>query len=255
MYLMYADESGDSGLVNSPTRYYVLTGLVLHELSWQACLDQLIDFRRRMQRTFGLRLREELHAAAMINRPGKLIRIKRHNRLTIIRSLADELASMPHLSIISVVVDKLNKPLDYRAFDMAWKVLIQRFANTMSYRNFPGPMNPDERGMIFPDNTDNKRLTQLLRQLRRYNPVPHQPSFGRGYRNLTISNIVEDPNFRDSRHSYFVQAADLVAFLLYQSLSPSSYMRRKSGHNYFDRIDPVLCKMASRKDPQGIVRL
>jgi hypothetical protein len=255
MYLMYADESGDTGLVNSPTRYYVLTGVVLHELSWQAYLDRLVDFRRRMQRAFGLRLREELHAAAMINRPAKLIRIKRHNRLTIIRAFADELASMPHLNVISVVVDKLGKSADYQVFDMAWKVLIQRFANTISYRNFPGPMNPDERGLIFPDNTDNKRLTQLVRQLRRYNPVPHQPRFGLGYRNLTITNVVEDPNFRDSSHSYFVQAADLTAFLLYQKLCPSSYIRRKSGHNYFDRLDPVLCKVASTTDPQGIVRL
>ena len=33
MFLMYVDESGDAGLVGSPTRYFVLTGLVVHELS------------------------------------------------------------------------------------------------------------------------------------------------------------------------------------------------------------------------------
>jgi hypothetical protein len=51
--------------------------------------------------------------------------------------------------------------------------------------------------------------------------------FGPGYRNLTLARIVEDPNFRESDHSYFVQAVDLVAFLLYQSLEPCNYMRRK----------------------------
>ena len=35
MFLMYVDESGDCGLQNSPTRYLVLTGLVIHELRWQ----------------------------------------------------------------------------------------------------------------------------------------------------------------------------------------------------------------------------
>ncbi len=54
MYLMYVDESGDPGTVNSPTRYFVLSGLVVHELSWLATLDSLIDFRRRMRDTFGL---------------------------------------------------------------------------------------------------------------------------------------------------------------------------------------------------------
>jgi len=49
MYLMYVDESGDCGLENSPTRYFVLTGMILHELRWQACLEQLIEFRRRLK--------------------------------------------------------------------------------------------------------------------------------------------------------------------------------------------------------------
>lgn len=255
MYMMYVDESGDPGLVASPTRYFVLSGVVVHELRWRDYLDQLLDFRRRMQRAFGLRLREEIHAAALINRPGPLVRIQRNDRLTIIRAFANELASLSQVSSINVVVDKHGKPPTYDPFAMAWKALIQRFSNTITYRNFPGPANPDERGMIFPDNTDVKEVTQLVRQMRRYNPIPTQPQVGFGYRNVVLSNIVEDPNFRDSQHSYFIQAADLVAFLLYQSLAPSSYIRRKSAQNYFDRLEPILCKVASKSDPRGIVRL
>ncbi len=255
MYMMYVDESGDPGLTGSPTRYFVLSGLIVHELRWRDYLDQLIEFRRRMQRTFGLRLREEIHAAAFINRPGSVVRIPRNDRLTILRAFTNELASMPHISIINVVVDKQGKAADYDVFVMAWKVLIQRFSNTIAYRNFPGPVNSDECGMIFPDKTDVKELTQLVRQMRRYNPIPQQPQFGLGYRNLMVTNIIEDPSFRDSSHSYFIQAADLAAFLLYQKLKPSSYIRRKSAHNYFDRLDPILCKVATNRDAQGIVRI
>ena len=252
---MYVDESGDSGMVNSPTRYFVLTGLVIHELRWQTNLEQISSFRTRMRDEFGLRLREEIHAAAMINKPGGLGRIKRNDRLTIIRGFANELAKLKDLSVINVVVDKQGKPADYDAFAMAWKVLTQRFENTLSHRNFPGPVNPDDRGMVFADHTDDKKLTQLLRQMRRYNPVSNQPSFGLGYRNLVLTNIIEDPNFRDSEHSFFVQAADVAAFLLYQRLAPNSYIRKKSGQNYFKRLDPVLCKVASSSDPDGIVFL
>lgn len=255
MYLMYVDESGDSGLQNSPTRYFVLTGLVVHELRWQPCLEQLINFRRRMQRTFGLRLREEIHSARLINKPGELVRIKRNDRLTIIRAFTEELARLPDVSLINVVVDKTPKAAPYDVFSMAWRALVQRFENTISRHNFRGPANPDERGMIFPDQTDTKKLTQLLRQMRRYNPIAHQPNFGMGYRNMALTTLIEDPNFRDSVHSYFIQAADLAAFLLYQKLEPSGYMRKKSGQNYFDRLDPALCKVASPRDPQGIVRL
>ena len=255
MYLMYVDESGDSGLVNSPTRYFVLTGLVLHELRWRPYLDQLIAFRRRMKAAHGLKLREEIHAAALINKPGDLVRIQRNNRLTILREFADELAAMGDLNIINVVVDKQGKAPDYDVFGIAWKTLIQRFENTLSHRNFAGPANPDERGMVFPDHTEDKKLVQLLRGMRRYNPISNQSQFGLGYRNLTLSSILEDPNFRNSADSYWVQAADLAAFLLYQNIAPSSYMRKKSGQNYFHRLDGILCRVASSSDPQGIVRL
>lgn len=255
MYVMYVDGSGDSGLVGSPSGYYALSGLVVHELRWQTYLDQIIDFRRRMRTAFGLRVAEEIHAAAMINKPGPLVRIKRNDRLAIIRAFADELASMPDLNIINVLVDKSTKAAPYDVFAMAWKALLQRFENTMTNRNFPGPVNPDERGMIFPDNTDNPKLTRLLRQLRRYNPIPNQARFGIGFRNLLVRNVIEDPNFRDSRHSYFVQAADLAAYLLYQFTAPSGYIRMKGARSYLMRLAPILCRVASSSDPLGVVRL
>jgi hypothetical protein len=255
MYLMYVDESGDCGLVNSPSRYFVLTGLVVHELRWRPYLDQLIGFRRQVKQQFGLRLREEIHASEMVNKPGDLVRIKRHDRLAILRLFADELAAMNDLNVINIVVDKQGKLPTYDVFGMAWRALIQRFENTIARHNFTGPANPDECGMIFPDHTDDKKLTGLLRQMRRYNPIPNQVSYGPGYRNLALGRIVEDPNFRDSGHSYYIQAADLAAYLLYQHLSPNSYMKRKAGYNYFTKLEPILCKVVSSKDPRGIVRL
>jgi len=252
MFLMYVDESGDTGLCRSPSDFFMLVGLVVHELRWQDCLEQLVAYRRETRTRFGLRLREELHAAALLNKPGDLVRIRRNDRLTIIRSFAERLGAMPDLNLIAVVVDKRGKPSDYDVFEMAWKTLIQRFENTVSHRNFQGPANPDERGMLFPDNTDNKKLTQLLRKMRKYNPVPSR--FG-GYRNLLLRNIIEDPNFRDSGHSYFVQAADTCAYLLQQKHKPNAYMRRKSGRNYFAKLQGIVCKSAAPRDPDGIVRL
>ncbi len=88
----------------------------------------------------------------------------------------------------------------------------------MGYKNFRGPANADERGMVFSDVTDGGKLRQIMRQMRRYNPVPSQPQFGFGYRNLLIQNIIEDPSFRQSDHSYFIQAADVGAYFLKQKL-------------------------------------
>ncbi len=255
MYLMYVDESGDCGLKGSQTDYFVLAGLVVHERQWQPYLEQLIAFRRNIRQQFGLKLREELHASAMINKPGDLARIKRYDRLSVIRLFADALASMTDLNLICVVVDKRNKPFSYNVFDNAWKTLLQRFENTLLSGNFRGPQNTDDRGIVLPDHTDDKKLAQLLRRMRRYNPVPNRQGFGLGYRNLTIQRIIEDPWFKDSEHSYFTQAVDLAAYLLYQHLAPNAYMRRKSGQNYFKRLAPIYCTVASTSDPRGIVFL
>ena len=255
MFLLYVDESGDGGMIGSPSKYFVLTGLVIHELRWNEYLDRIVDYRKRMRNSFGLLLREEIHSAHLINKPGSLARIKRNDRVTIIRSFANELAGMADLSIINVIVEKTGKQPDYDVIENAWKTLIQRFSNTMSHHNFPGPTNPDETGLIVPDMSEVKKITHVLRRMRRYNPIPNRVGLGRGFRNLSISNLVEDPYFKDSEHSYFIQAADLAAFLLYQKFSPSAYARKKSIHNYFKRLDPVLCKVASRSDPEGIVRL
>lgn len=252
---MYVDESGDSGLVGSPTRYFILSGLVVHELRWSEALDQLIEFRKRMRNAFGLLMREEIHSAHLINKPAELVRIPRNDRLTIIRSFLNEVSALPEISVINVIVDKKNKPQDYNVMIKAWEALVQRFSNTISHRNFPGPANPDERGLIIPDNTDIKTVLGLMRKMRKYNPVPNQQKFGAGYRNMMITNMVEDPYFKDSRNSYFIQAADVIAFSLYQRIAPSSYIKRKSAQNYFKRLNHVLCRTASTSDPEGIVWL
>jgi hypothetical protein len=255
MYLMYIDESGDTGLVGSPTQYFILSGIVIHELRWRDYFDQLVEFRKRMLKTFGLHLREEIHSSQFITSPGNFSRIKKNDRLTILRDFANELATMTDLNVINIIVDKQNKPANYDVFGIAWKTLLQRFENTLSRRNFRGPVNTDDKGMIITDNTDDKKLTALIRQMRRYNPIPHNMNYGNGYRNLMTRYIIEDPNFRDSKNSYFIQAADLTAYLLYQYIHPNAYMRKKSGKNYFRKLDPILCKVASRTDPLGVVML
>jgi hypothetical protein len=67
MYLMYVDESGDTGLVKSPTRYFVLSGIVIHESSWRDFVNGLIAFRRTLKSVYGLPVRAEMHASEFIN--------------------------------------------------------------------------------------------------------------------------------------------------------------------------------------------
>jgi len=253
MYLLYVDESGDVGLVNSPTRYFVLSGLVLHELRWRQTLDAIVGFRRALRNSYGLKLREEIHAAHFIHKRKAVAHIRKHQRLRLLRDVLSFEASLPDVSILNVMVDKMQKRQGYDVFEKAWTALIQRFENTISHRNFPGPQNPEDFGLMVVDRTDERKLRVLLRKMRRYNPIPC--ASGIGYRQLPITTLVEDPVHRDSLHSYFIQLADVNAYFLLQKHQPCRYVRKKGARNYFDRLDPILCKVASYSDPQGVVRL
>jgi Protein of unknown function (DUF3800) len=253
MYLLYVDESGDIGLVNSPSRYFALSGLVVHELRWQAVLDSIIDFRRGLRTRFGLKLREELHAGNFLHKPGQLARIRKDRRLRILRDTLDFQSTLPDVNVMSVLVDKKGKSTAYEVFENAWMVLVQRFHNTIAAKNFLGPQNPQDYGLLVADRTDEPKLRTLTRKMRRYNPVPSR--IESEARQILLTTLVEDPVHRDSQHSYFVQLADVNAYFLYQKHEPCGYVRKKGARNYFDRLDPVLCKVASSTDAQGVVRL
>jgi hypothetical protein len=252
MYLMYVDESGDTGLVNSPTRYFVLSGIVIHESRWREFINALVAFRRTLKSVYGLPVRSEIHSSELINK--NIFKIPKHDRLAILRNTIDEISKFDYISITNVVVNKAGKPDDYDVFDAAWGTLFQRFENTVSHGNFPG-QHRQAFGIVFTDATAGQKLSTKIRKMAVHNPIPNDSRFAGGYRNIPITRIIEDPNPRDSRSSLPVQMADVVAYTLHQKLSPNSYFKRRRASQYFDRLDSVLNKKASRYDPLGIVTL
>jgi hypothetical protein len=121
LYLMYVDESGDTGLTNSPTRYFVLSGLIVHESYWRELINTLVAFKRKMRTLHGLPVRAEIHASEFVNT--RAYDLERHVRLAILRNTLDELAKLDFISLTNVVVDKENKPDNYDVFHSAWGTL------------------------------------------------------------------------------------------------------------------------------------
>jgi len=66
---MYVDESGDTGLVNSPTTHFALSGLVIHEGFWRTFTTQMVTFRQTLKAAYGLPVRTEIHASDFIQSP------------------------------------------------------------------------------------------------------------------------------------------------------------------------------------------
>jgi hypothetical protein len=253
MYLMYVDESGDTGLVNSPTTHFALSGIVIHESHWREFTIQMVAFRKALKVAYGLPIRTEIHASEFIKSP-PVAGMARHIRLAILRNLLDELAKMSFLSITNVIVNKVGKPADYDVFTNAWQALFQRFENTLRYGNFPGGHRNDY-GLVLTDATDGNKLKRMVRRMAVYNPVPNQAWAGPGYRNIPILRIIEDPHPKDSKDSYFIQACDVTAYFVMQRSRPNSFVQKNSAQRYVTRLLPVLNTKATAAKGLGIVEL
>ena len=66
--------------------------------------------------------------------------------------------------------------------------------------------------------------------------------------------MIEDPFFKDSKQSYFTQIADMCCFSLLRRELPIESRSRYGVDKAFDTLAPILCKEASGRDPEGILR-
>ncbi len=238
MFLLYADESGDPGKVNSPTNFYILSALVIHDSKWHQMIDELLEFRKNLREKKGFKIRDEIHAVELVNGSNNLRKIARNDRIDIIKQCIKWIAGRDYINVITVCVDKPNCAGD--VFETAWKRMIQRFDNTIAADNFPYGVPKNEYGIVLPDNTDGKKLTQLLRKMRRYNPVANNNNFESGYRDLTLKYVIEDPWLKDSEMSSINQMADIVAYCARQYFEPNKYMKKMGGHKFYERLKPVI---------------
>lgn len=250
MYLMYVDESGDTGLNGSPTRFFALSGIVVHESKWREFLETLISFKKQLRYDYNLPVRGEIHASEFIST--RAFDLDRHVRLAILRNTLDELAKIDYISITNVVVDKFGKPEDYDVFNNAWGTLFQRFENTLENGNFPGEFQNDH-GLVITDATAGQSLARLVRKMAVINYIPSK--IGGRPRNIPIVRVIEDPYGKDSAETLPIQMADVAAYFLQQKCKPNSYVKRKGAKNYFDRLLPVLNTRASNNNRYGVVKL
>lgn len=239
MYLLYVDESGDTGLPpKSPTRYFILTALVIHETAWRKVVDEFRDFRQQLRTVKQLPVSVEIHAspfAASYPLEG-LEDMSRYDRVDVLRRCIRWIGSRSDVQIVTVAVDKKGKPSGYDVFDAAWRVLLQRIDKTMYHRNFLGAY-PDQRALLLPDNTDGQKLLKLLddAQLR--------------------SVVVELPILKDSAQSQLNQLADVVAFMARQLYERTPYLAIKNWGNIYSQLGAARVKHVAPDHPEHIIEL
>ncbi len=258
MYIAYYDESGDDGFPETSSPFFVLTALYLDHQKWQETFGLIADFRRRMKTAFGLPVRVEMHAKGFLlnKNPYRTLQIPDARRLSVVEHFCDLIGSLD-VRIINVVIVKARiRNQNYDVLDTALTYSVQRIENDL--RSVQGP---NEKFLMITDSGRVGKMRKTTRRLQRFNPIPSK--FAGGTYRQEIATMIEDPLPKDSKESYFIQLADLVACIVYLhaigETGIGSYPRRlqefvsnTTVENWMQRLKPRFNLQAARGEPYGI---
>jgi hypothetical protein len=245
MYLAYLDESGDSGLTNSPTRWFVLSCVLVHHADWLSTLNLLVDLRRDLRSNFQIPTRREIKGIHFKKGKGALKTLgSPGDRLDLYRALLAYQSQNLPIRVFAIAVQKA--PAAARSWEprtAAWTFALQRINRFCE--------GEKDSAMIFPDEGHGFFIRRRIRAMRRFHSVPSY--WGGSTRRFEIKRIIEDPSDRSSSDSYFIQLADWNAFVAHRS----KYVDAKAGfpNDLWDELDQVLLREVNklRGGPPGIV--
>jgi hypothetical protein len=219
---------------------------VVSQDEWEKYLQRIKAFRKSVKSRYGLNQREEIHAAELIrvNKNEAYKKIRKSQRINLLKDYCTEIPRIFDTAVVINVCLKIDEHPGVDIFSLAWARLLQRFDTYLK-------KGPKDKGIVVADDTDSLKLMALQRKMRVYNPTPAH--FTRSY-NAPIDSILEDPFSRASKHSYFIQSVDVIAHLLYRKEFPKGSLKKFGLEYEFQKLDPILLKVASKGDAYGIVR-
>lgn len=271
----YVDESYDR-------LKFCLFAIAIRHNQWRNCFDRVQQHRRLLKQDHGIFIRKEIHAHELVGGRGQIADrvIGKHARSRVFHGLLKLVAQLPDVLVFNVCLDtqgRRDPQLD------AWDRMLNRIERTMLafeerelplrkeiLARFPPNstvpndalqtrlLNYSPRAMIFADQGRELEITRVYRKMTVFNPVPSQ--FGTWSdgttRNLPLQRIIEDPVFKPSHHSFFIQLADCVSFALLKRETPPTPNISKYGiEDFFNECLAGVCyTKASPRDSHGIVR-
>ncbi|HQF39011.1 MAG TPA: DUF3800 domain-containing protein [Opitutaceae bacterium] len=254
MFLSYFDESGDDGFPSTSSDLFVLAALYMPYTQWRRNFEAVQAARRQLAQAHRFRFDWELHTREFLleKDPYRCAQFSPEARMEIVGKMCATLASLD-TKIVIVVINKKNirKP-DYRVLDTALTYSVQRIHNDLQ-----------AQAGHFMVISDEGRIASMRTTIRRLQKINFVPMLGGtdSYRQ-DLRDLIEDPLPKNSRDSYFIQLADMVACITSlwcvswlgigtipkrMAFLPSDQPKR-----WLEQIQPVLNLQAS-KNPFGIV--
>jgi len=239
MHFVYLDDSGDADL-------YGYSALCLPARNFRPALEQIKDFRRQLRAQYGIFVNREFHAVEFVAGRGRIAKriVPKGLRCEIFNATLRFVIGLPGARLFNAFNTRDQK---LRTLER----LVNRINRTMQ--------ESGSLAVLVFDEGEEREYTKLVRKMGVYNMIRSQ--FGRWpngeeYRNIPIENVIEDPYFRRSKQSYFIQLADFCGYALLQKERPTANPKRQRYrlHESFVILDPICVKEANRNDPLGVIR-
>ena len=245
-YIAYFDETGDDGVTTASSEFFVLTSLYMSANDWQSNFDHIRECRKQLKEQFGFHISEEFHTKYLLSDkdPYRKYGWSPEQRKEITRRMIIGVSGLK-IQVVNVIIDKTRFiDQNYRVLENALKYNIQRIEN-------------DSRGqwnyIIITDQGRISPMRSTARAIRAFNPI--QSKYSYEYTNQPINNLIEDILEKDSSESYFIQACDLISYMVH--LDYKTHDKQQALPNRVGRtIDSgfVGRAMATMKD-RGILNL
>jgi hypothetical protein len=241
MHFIYIDDSTERPL-------HVFSGLCVPCAQWNEAFSRLKKWREHLRDTHGLPLNYELHARKFLsgrNTGGAIRDIPRHKRAQIFYT-AFKVTNWLNGCGVTVFNVAHNGDDQYEAFER----LLNRINRTMKER--------ETYCHLICDEGKNEQYTKLFRRMRVHNFIPSKYGAwedGKASKNIPIDRIIEDPQFKSSARSYFVQQADFTAFGLLRREVPKPRLKRHGVHRTFNVLKPETLELVCNPaDEHGVIR-
>jgi len=238
MYLIYIDDSRDEELC-------VFSALAVPSDEWRKAFLEVRQLRRGLKETDGIRVRAELHAWKFVSGRGDIADrvVAKGRRCVLFREVLTAVTQLTGVRLFNAVFPAND---EMRAFE--W--LLNRINRTMG--------TWDSRTILICDAGKETTYTRLTRRMGVFNPIPSRYGFwaetGARTKNIPIARILEDPFFKPSERSYFIQLVDFCAYALLRRERPVPSKTKYGLDKAFAVLSPILVLEASTYDREGIIR-
>jgi hypothetical protein len=241
MYIVYIDESADQ-----TAGVATISALAVPAGSWAAAFARLRRFRHELRRSDDIYVQKELHAWKLVSGRGAIAPrvVTKHRRCEIFREHVRLATELPGAALLNAVCPT-------KGVEHAMERLLTRLNRCAAADR--------DCFLVVCDQGKEVVYTRLARRMRVQDPFASCcgtcDEAGSAPGSIPLDRLVEDPFFKDSAQSYFIQLVDMCCYALLRREVPVESRSRYGVHTAFDQLSPILRREAGAADPEGILRL